>query len=88
MIHGYKVTNIIVRNDGKLIIRVTLLDENGNKIGKMSVETEKMSADKLEKKLTEMVRKKIIELEKARKTNLIKLIGKRVKIGERHEPAH
>ena len=92
MIDSYVVTNIIHMED-KLIIRVTFLDEKGNKVFRDSVELPKdryvkngeIDADKLEKDLDRLVESKIKEIEKRIARSTLRLIGKRRKLRKKRE---
>ena len=92
MIDSYIVTNVLERRD-KLIIRVTFLDERGDKVFRDSIELPKdryvkngeIDADRLEKDLDRLVESKIKEIEKRIAGSALRLIGKRRKLRKKHE---
>ena len=89
MIDSYVITGIIHMED-KLIVRVTFLDEKGNKVFRDSVELPKskyakngeIDADKLERDLDRLIESRIKSVEKRITGSALRLIGRRRKIGK------
>ena len=89
MIDSYTITGILERGD-KLIIRVTFLDEKGDKVFRDSIELPKskyakngeIDADKLEKDLDRLIELRIKAVERRITGSALRLIGRRRKIGK------
>ena len=90
MIDSYVITGIIHAED-KLIVRVTFLDEKGDKVFRDSIELPKskyakngeIDADKLEKDLDRLIELRIKAVEKHIAASALRLIGRRRKLGKR-----
>ena len=87
MIDSYVITNIIHMED-KLIVRVTFLDEGGDKVFRDSIELPKnryvkdgeIDVDRLEEDLEKLIESKAKNAEERITKSMLRLIGKRRKL--------
>ena len=90
MIESYVITGIIHMED-KLIVRITFLDEKGDKIFKDSIELPKdryakdggIDVDKLEEDLSKLIELKAKSAEERVNRSMLRLIGRRRKLRKR-----
>ena len=94
MIDSYVITNIIHMED-KLIVRVTFLDERGDKVFRDSVELPKdryvkdgeIDVDRLEEDLEKLIELKAKSAEEQVTKGMLRLIGKPRKLRKKPEEA-